>query len=291
MPFVKLVKNKPYFKRFQTKFRRRREGKTDFYARKRLVTQAKNKYNSKKLRLVVRFSNKDVTCQIVYSRIEGDYIMAAAYSHELPNYGVKFGLTNWASAYCTGLLLARRVLNKLKLDTRYEGVVEADGTYSIVENEDDDAPNPLKAYLDVGLARTTTGSRVFAALKGASDGGIYVPHSESRFPGYDKETKELDTETLRKYIFAGHVKEYMEALKDEDEEKYKRQFSQYIKAGITADQLETIYKDCHKKIRANPVAEKKPKKEYKEKKSFSTKRLTYDERKERVAKKLKEHGY
>lgn len=35
--------------------------------------------------------------------------MCAAYSHELPKYGVKVGLTNYASAYCTGLLLARRV--------------------------------------------------------------------------------------------------------------------------------------------------------------------------------------
>ena len=35
--------------------------------------------------------------------------MTAAYSHELPRYGVKVGLTNYAAAYCTGLLLARRV--------------------------------------------------------------------------------------------------------------------------------------------------------------------------------------
>ena len=37
--YVKVVKNKAYFKRFQVKFRRRREGKTDYYARKRLVIQ------------------------------------------------------------------------------------------------------------------------------------------------------------------------------------------------------------------------------------------------------------
>ena len=49
-PFVKLVKNKAYFKRFQVKFRRRREGKTDYFARKRLVVQDKNKYNTPKYR-------------------------------------------------------------------------------------------------------------------------------------------------------------------------------------------------------------------------------------------------
>lgn len=44
MAFVKLVKNNAYFKRFQTKYRRRREGKTDYRARKRLITQDKTKY-------------------------------------------------------------------------------------------------------------------------------------------------------------------------------------------------------------------------------------------------------
>jgi large subunit ribosomal protein L5e len=47
--------------------------------------------------------------QVAYSRIEGDMILCAAYSHELPRYGIKVGLTNYAAAYCTGLLLARRV--------------------------------------------------------------------------------------------------------------------------------------------------------------------------------------
>jgi len=72
-------------------------------------SQAKNKYNTPKYRMVVRFSNKDITCQIAYARLEGDRVLAAAYSHELPKYGIQVGLTNYAAAYCTGLLLARRV--------------------------------------------------------------------------------------------------------------------------------------------------------------------------------------
>lgn len=51
--------------------------------------------------------------QIAYARIEGDMIVCAAYAHELPKYGVKVGLTNYAAAYCTGLLLARRVCTGL----------------------------------------------------------------------------------------------------------------------------------------------------------------------------------
>merc|ERR1711981_1330594 len=79
MAFVKLVKNKAYFKRYQVKYRRRREGKTDYYARKRLVAQDKNKYNSPKYRFVVRFSNKDITCQVMSSKIAGDVCHTTAY--------------------------------------------------------------------------------------------------------------------------------------------------------------------------------------------------------------------
>lgn len=63
---MKVVKNKQYFKRFQVKFKRRREGKTDYYARKRLVVQDKNKYATPKYRLIVRFSNTNITCQVSY---------------------------------------------------------------------------------------------------------------------------------------------------------------------------------------------------------------------------------
>lgn len=40
------------------------EGRTDYYARKRLVVQDKNKYNTPKYRMIVRFSNKDIICQV-----------------------------------------------------------------------------------------------------------------------------------------------------------------------------------------------------------------------------------
>ena len=124
-------------------------------------------------------------------------------------------------AYATGLLCARRALTKLGLADKYEGVAEPDGTLTLTEELDgEDEPRPFKCYLDVGLKRTSTGSRVFGALKGASDGGIFIPHNEKRFPGYDPESKELDAEVLKKYIFGGHVAEYMESLEEEDDERY-----------------------------------------------------------------------
>merc|ERR1712170_288541 len=184
MPFVKVVKSKAYFKRYQVKFRRRREGKTDYYARRRLVVQSKNKYNTPKYRMIVRFTNKDICCQIAYARIEGDVVVCAAYSHELPLYGIKVGLTNYAAAYCTGLLLARRLLKKLNLDSIYQGNDDINGDEYYVEDVDGQ-PGAFRCSLDIGLARTTTGARIFGVLKGAADGGLDIPHSTKRFPGYD----------------------------------------------------------------------------------------------------------
>jgi large subunit ribosomal protein L5e len=102
-------------------------------------------------------------------------VVNSAYAHELPRYGVKVGLTNYAAAYCTGLLLARRHLKKLNLHELYKGTEEVDGKDYNVECEGDN-PNPFQAVLDVGLARTSTGAKVFAVMKGAADGGINVPH-------------------------------------------------------------------------------------------------------------------
>ncbi|XP_023241200.1 60S ribosomal protein L5-A-like [Centruroides sculpturatus] len=285
MGFVKVVKNKAYFKRFQVKFRRRREGKTDYYARRRLVVQDKNKYNTPKYRMIVRFTNKDIICQIAYARIEGDVIVCAAYAHELPRYGVKVGLTNYASAYCTGLLLARRLLKKFGLDEIYAGCVDVTGEEYNVEDIEGQ-PGAFRAYLDVGLARTTTGARVFGAMKGAVDGGIDIPHSNKRFPGYDSETKEFSPDVHRKHIFGQHVADYMRILMEEDEEAYKKQFSQYIKLGITADELEDIYKKAHASIRADPERKPQPEKTV-VKKRWNRAKMTLSERKNRVEQKKK----
>ena len=91
-----------------------------------------------------------------------------------------------------------------------------------------DGRRPFHAILDVGLVHATRGSRVFGALKGCVDGGVFIPHSASRFPGYEdpdpdfqpaptrkkkggakqaaeKPTGQLDVETHRRYIFGQHV--------------------------------------------------------------------------------------
>ncbi len=73
-----------------------------------------------------------------------------------------------------------------------------------------EGPGPFYCLLDTGLKRTSTGSKVFACLKGALDGGLDIPHNEKRFVGFAD--KKLDPEVLKKYIYGGHVSEYQETM-------------------------------------------------------------------------------
>jgi large subunit ribosomal protein L5e len=266
-PFVKVQKNKAYFSRYQVKFRRRREGRTDYRQRKRLCAQDKNKYQSPKYRLVVRFTNSHVICQIAYSLIDGDRILTQASSKELPRYGLSCGLKNYAATYCTGLLVARRLLQKIGLDDVYDGNNDIDGEIMKTEmgkrifyvDEVNEDKRPFRALLDVGCRATTTGCRIFGALKGAADGGLDIPHSEKRFPGYDRDAKEYDADLHRERIFGGHVGEYMQYLEEEDNAKYQQQFASYIKNNIDPEGLEELYESVHEAIRADPSPrEKKP---------------------------------
>ena len=68
-----------------------------------------------------------------------------------------------------------QLLAKLNLHEVYSGVDEVTGEEYNVESVEG-SPGAFRAFLDVGLARTTTGARVFGALKGAVDGGLDIPH-------------------------------------------------------------------------------------------------------------------
>merc|ERR1719333_738620 len=257
MGFIKVVKNKAYFKRYQVKYKRRREGKTDYYARKRLVAQDKNKYCTPKYRLVVRFTNKDIICQVIYSTIRGDNVVCSSYAHELPKYGLSVGLTNYSAAYCVGLLCARRLLTKYGLADKFEGTEEVTAEFEdcyVLNNEDEEeGVSAFHANLDVGLKRTTLGSKIFSAMKGAFDGGLEIPHSEKKFYGYDADEKSYDAEANRERILGGHVAEYMRSMEEEEPEEYQQKFAKYIAAGMTADNLEDKYLEVHKAIRADPA--------------------------------------
>lgn len=295
MTFVKIVKNKAYFKRFQVQYRRRREGKTDYRARRQMVLQDKTKFGSPKYRLVVRITNRDVIAQVVHAKVAGDDIIQAAYSHELPAFGVNFGLTNYAAAYATGLLLARRTLAKLGIADKFEGAKEATGAYAAVRTKkedqgDDEARFPFKAVLDIGLARTTTGARLFGVMKGAVDGGIAVPHRPNRFPGFNKEKSTLDAKAHRDRIFGKHVADYLKQVKEEvaaSPDDKVSQFSKVLAAKIAPSDIEGIYKKAHAAIRADPkkTLAKKDKKAG-QRKNFSSKSLSRAEKTAAAKKKI-----
>ena len=146
------------------------------------------------------------------AELDHDRTICSASSQELPRYGIKTGLKNYPACYATGLLCARRLLKALDLDETYEGVEEVSGACAVYDSTGAEVPEgtrengkkfyvegvepgerkPFRAYLDIGIGGTASrGSRVFAAMKGASDGGMDIPHNNKRFPGYDPDVKNL----------------------------------------------------------------------------------------------------
>ncbi|MEM1578862.1 MAG: 50S ribosomal protein L18 [Archaeoglobaceae archaeon] len=133
--------------RYKVLNRRRREGRTNYRKRLKLLM-------SKKPRLVVRITNRRIIAQIVNYKPEGDHVILTVDSSELLNLGWKGDLNNTPAAYLTGLLIGKKALEK--------GVESA--------------------ILDIGLRSPSKGARVFAVLKGAIDAGLEVPHSAEILP-------------------------------------------------------------------------------------------------------------
>lgn len=99
------------------------------------------------------------------------------------------------------------------MDTIYPPTKAIDGKkYDVSELNVD--RRPFKAYLDFGLARATKGNRIFGALKGVTDGGLYVPHDIKKFPGYtfskeDDDGGKYDPKVHRDKIFGVNIDKYM----------------------------------------------------------------------------------
>ena len=133
--------------------RRRREGVTDYRARKRAIT-------SQKPLLVVRVSNKNVTSQFVRPTVKGDVVLSSAHSKELTKLGWKGSSKSTPACYLLGLLAGKKAIKA--------GVKEA------------------VAYN--GLVPFIAGSRIAALLKGVVDAGVSVPVGEEAFPSEERMT-------------------------------------------------------------------------------------------------------
>ncbi|KAI5188588.1 large subunit ribosomal protein L5e [Nematocida sp. AWRm77] len=274
---------KSRMKRLRLPFRRRREGRTDYRQRQNMIRHNKSNYGEVKSRFVVRITNQKVICQIVQAYKVGDKVVCTAESTELKKYGITFGLKNYSAAYATGFLCARKMLCKLGLSETFKGKEELDGE-EYLEEKNEEGPQPYTCFLDLGLSRSTKGAKVFSAMKGACDGGLYIPHSPSKFVGYgEEEADELNAETLRGHIFGQHVAAYMKMMEESNPEKYKQHFSQYISAGVSADTIEGKYTEMFEAIR-NETFEKTERKsvDRSQYKAKNATRLTAEERRFRA---------
>jgi large subunit ribosomal protein L18 len=164
--------------RYKVAFKRRKEGKTNYGARLKLI-------ELDKLRLVVRITNNHVISQIVKVALEGDETLVSAHSNELKKMGWLGSTKNTSAAYLTGFLCGKKALN--------EGIDEA--------------------ILDIGLRSPTKGTNIFAVLKGAVDAGLNIPHGSAILPSDERISGEhvaqyaesLSDDELNKK-FSGYIK-------------------------------------------------------------------------------------
>jgi len=179
-------------------FRRKKEGKTNYRRRIKLLLSGKPRF-------VIRQSLKNILCQIIEYSPGGDKVMLSATSSELNKFGWKLDKTNLPAAYLTGLLMGKKAKGKIK-----------------------------EAVLDTGLASLTKGSKIFACLKGAVDGGIKINYSEDIMPSQDR-------------ISGKHIADYSLKLKN-NKELYQKLFSRYIKDNIDPANIVKYFEETRKKI-------------------------------------------
>lgn len=137
--------------RYSVQFRRKREGKTDYRQRLKLL-------RSNKPRLVVRISLNHISAQVIQAKPSGDVSLASAHSKQLGKLGWRNGTSNLPAAYLVGLLCGFRAVKS--------GIKES--------------------TLDLGMRHPTRGGKVFAVLKGAIDGGLQVPHDKGVLPSEER---------------------------------------------------------------------------------------------------------
>lgn len=133
-------------------YRRKREAKTDYHKRIKLLA-------SRKPRVAIRFTNQKIIGQIIEFSPIGDLVKVAVSSDLLKKQHWTASGKNVPAAYLTGLLLAKKAA----------------------------AAGITKAILDTGFKQPELKGKIYAFLKGALDGGLDIPHSdESIFPKQDK---------------------------------------------------------------------------------------------------------
>ncbi len=144
--------------------RRRMEAKTDYKSRLALL-------KSEKARLVIRKTNRYIVVQIVESDLAQDKILFGVNSKALLTKGwpknQSGSLKSLPAAYLTGLMLGKMAKTKVK-----------------------------ECVLDIGMNRNVKKSRLYAALKGAIDAGLNIPHSADSLPSIEDLKKNEKTSKI-----------------------------------------------------------------------------------------------
>ncbi len=183
-----------YGPRYKVPRRRRREGKTDYRARYKMAI---GKY---KIRAVLRRTNRYIIVHFTSIDLNGDQTHVYVTSRILRKFGWPFSCKNLPAAYLTGY---------------YAGLLAI--------------KNGIKeAIPDIGIFRSTKGNRLYAALKGIIDAGVYIPHDDSIFPSEER-------------IRGEHIVAYAKMLMKENYEKFKRQFSEYLKKGADPTKIPEFF--------------------------------------------------
>ena len=216
---------------YRVKFRRRRESRTDYYYRLKLLS-------SLKTRLVARITNSQVIAHLTDYDGVGDKTLFHASSRELSGYGWKGG-ANTSAAYLTGLLLGKKAGSKVS-----------------------------EAILDIGLQRPVPGAKIFAVAKGLQDAGVKISigavvPSEDRLAGkhIEEYAKSLSDEQRSKQ-FGAYIKSGL------DPTKFSTHVQEVItKLGVKIEKKPVETKEVEKKAEAKPEAkpETKPEKKLEEK--------------------------
>ena len=155
-------------------FRRRQSGQTDYHRRLKLL-------RGKKARAVVRVSNTRVTCQMVNWSAGGDMVVASVTGSDLTkkyDWPAEFSQKSVPACYLAGFALGKEAMSK----------------------------GCSQAVLDIGLAGSTVGGRVFSALKGMIDAGMEIPHSEVVLPEDDRINGEHISEKIGSAVEATKTK-------------------------------------------------------------------------------------
>ena len=186
---------------YRVEYRRKRKGLTDYQKRLKLLKSGIN-------RLVIRKSNNALICQVIEYNENGDKTAVTATSLSLPKLGYKGHTGNIPAAYLTGYMCG--------LKTKKAGIP--------------------KAILDIGLYKSTKGSRIYAALKGFADAGVQINFNEKIMP---------EERRIQGY----HIEDYSKVLSADKPQEYEKLFSKILNVNkLEPEKMVEHFQEIKKRI-------------------------------------------